>query len=70
MTAPLSATHFAQSTHWSSHYLVSLSLSVSNVVILARVFRFQAQDGMSMGQPSFPIPSAKRIQEFDVDIGC
>ena len=57
MTAPLSATQFAQTTHWSSHYLVSLSLSVLNAVILATVFKFQAQDGMSIDQQFF-LPSA------------
>ena len=46
LTAPLSATRFAQLTNWSTHYLVSLFLSLLNVIILARVFRFQAQDGM------------------------
>ena len=50
LTAPLSATRFAQLTNWSTHYLVSLFLSLLNVIILARVFRFQSQDGMSMGQ--------------------
>ena len=47
MAAPLSATYFSQLTNWSSHYLVSLSLAVSNIVILAGVFRFEAQDGTS-----------------------
>lgn len=68
LTSPLSATQFAQVPYWSSHYLVSLSLSVSNVVILAKVFKFQAQDGTSMGQFSFPNPNAKRIQEFDTNM--
>jgi len=44
LTGPVSATLFAQSTHWSSHFLLSLSLSVLNLVILAKVFGFQAQD--------------------------
>ncbi|KAF8805637.1 MFS general substrate transporter [Phlegmacium glaucopus] len=44
LAAPLSATHFSQLTHWSSHYLVSLSLALSNISILAGVFRFSAQD--------------------------
>ena len=46
MTAPLSATHFAQSTrYWSCHYLISLSLAVWNIAILAGVFKFQSLDG-------------------------
>jgi len=44
LAAPLSATYFSQLTNWSSHYLVSLSLAVSNIVILVWVFRFEAQD--------------------------
>ena len=49
LAAPLSATYFAQlETHWSRHYLVSLSIAVSNMVILAGVFKFQSQDGTLM----------------------
>ncbi|KAF8805063.1 hypothetical protein BYT27DRAFT_7193599 [Phlegmacium glaucopus] len=44
LATPLSATHFSQLTHWSSHYLVSLSLALLNISILAGVFRFSAQD--------------------------
>jgi len=45
LAAPLSATYFAQlETYWSRHYLVSLSLAVSNTVILIGVFKFQPQD--------------------------
>jgi len=45
LTAPLSATYFAQlETHWSRHYLVSLSLAVVNMVTLAGVFKLQPQD--------------------------
>ncbi|PPQ64173.1 hypothetical protein CVT24_008547 [Panaeolus cyanescens] len=42
--APLSATQFAQMKHWSFHYLVSLTLSIINAIILAIVFRFAEQD--------------------------
>ena len=49
LSAPLSATRFAQLTHWSSHYLVSICLAVSNILILAGVFRFASQDGTSVG---------------------
>ena len=45
LIAPLSATRFAQLTHWSSHYLVSLSLAIFITVVLAGVFRFAPQDG-------------------------
>ncbi|KIM36781.1 hypothetical protein M413DRAFT_20429 [Hebeloma cylindrosporum] len=44
LAAPLSATQFSQMTHWSFHYLVSLSLSIINMVVLAIVFRFKEQD--------------------------
>ncbi|KAI0064407.1 MFS general substrate transporter [Artomyces pyxidatus] len=42
--APLAATHFAQEKHWSFHYLISLGIAVSNVVVLAAVFKFKTQD--------------------------
>jgi len=44
LAAPLSATYFAQSTYWSCHFLISLSLAVWNMFILIGVFRFQSQD--------------------------
>jgi len=44
LVAPLSATSFSQSSHWSCHYLISLCLAISNIVILAGVFKFQSQD--------------------------
>ncbi|KAJ7867683.1 major facilitator superfamily domain-containing protein [Mycena olivaceomarginata] len=34
LTSPLIATQFSQTQHWSFHYLVSLGLAISNVVIL------------------------------------
>jgi fucose permease len=55
LVAPLSATYFAQSTtNWTYHYLISLSLAVSNMLILAGVFRFQSQDGTPTGPFSTP----------------
>jgi len=45
LAAPLSATQFSQMTHWSFHYLVSLSLSIINLVVLVIVFQFKEQDG-------------------------
>ncbi|KAJ7735781.1 MFS general substrate transporter [Mycena metata] len=42
--APLVSTQFAQLKHWSFHYLVSLGLTLSNVLILAAVFRGKTQD--------------------------
>lgn len=45
LISPLVATQFAQFNHWSFHYLVSLGLALSNVVILWVVFRLKSQDG-------------------------
>ena len=45
LAAPLSATQFSQMKHWSFHYLVSLSFSIINMVVLAIVFQFKEQDG-------------------------
>ncbi|PCH38265.1 MFS general substrate transporter [Wolfiporia cocos MD-104 SS10] len=42
--SPLVATHFASAPHWSYHYLIAACIAVSNVVILASVFRFRNQD--------------------------
>ncbi|KAJ6545331.1 major facilitator superfamily domain-containing protein [Mycena capillaripes] len=44
LSSPLVATQFAQMHHWSFHYLVSLGLAVSNVIILTSTFRFRSQD--------------------------
>lgn len=46
LCAPLSATQFAQSKHWSFHYLLSLILSLFNLILLAAIFRFRGQDGV------------------------
>ncbi|KAF8187037.1 major facilitator superfamily domain-containing protein [Mycena galopus ATCC 62051] len=44
LSSPLLATHFAQTQHWSFHYLVSLGLALTNVLILALTFRGRNQD--------------------------
>ena len=55
LSAPLSATYFAQSKYWSCHFLISLFLATWNIILLAGVFRFQSQDGTSLLGPSrFP----------------
>lgn len=45
-TAPLAATYFSTADHWTYHFLISLCLSVSNILVLALVFRGRTQDGM------------------------
>lgn len=42
--APLAATQFAEMSHWSYHYFISLGIAVSNAVVLAAVFRLRTQD--------------------------
>ncbi|KAF7360330.1 MFS domain-containing protein [Mycena venus] len=44
LSAPLLATQFAQMQHWSFHYLVSLGLALSNVLVLTLTFRGRTQD--------------------------
>ncbi|KAF9457967.1 major facilitator superfamily domain-containing protein, partial [Collybia nuda] len=44
MLSPLAATQFAQMAHWSFHYLVSLSLALSNMALLIIVFRLRSGD--------------------------
>ena len=46
LTSPLVATQFAQLHRWSFHYLTSLFLATTNLVLLILVFRFKTQDGM------------------------
>lgn len=48
MCSPLIATQFAQLSHWSFHYLVLLGIALSNVLLLAAVFRFQDQESAYM----------------------
>ena len=45
-TAPLVATQFAAQKEWSFHYLVSLGITMSNLIVLIAVFRFNDQDCM------------------------
>ncbi|KAI0078318.1 MFS general substrate transporter, partial [Panus rudis PR-1116 ss-1] len=42
--APLVATHFSTTRHWSFHYLISAGIAVSNTALLSAVFRFRKQD--------------------------
>ncbi|OCH87236.1 MFS general substrate transporter [Obba rivulosa] len=44
LVAPLVATQFAESPHWSFHYLISAGISVTNVILLYFVFRGRNQD--------------------------
>jgi hypothetical protein len=39
LVAPLVATQFAQARRWNFHYLTSLAIALSNVLLLAVVFR-------------------------------
>ena len=43
-SSPLIATQFAELRLWSFHYLVSLGIALSNLVLLIAVFRFKDQD--------------------------
>ncbi|KZT62940.1 MFS general substrate transporter [Calocera cornea HHB12733] len=43
LVAPLIATQFAQLQRWSFHYLVSLIISITNLIVLILVFRFKTQ---------------------------
>ena len=45
-TSPLVATQFAAQKEWSFHYLVSLGITMSNLILLVAVFRFKDQDCM------------------------
>lgn len=44
LCSPLVATQFAQLPRWSFHYLTSMGVALSNVIVLAAVFRFKTQD--------------------------
>ncbi|KAJ6597533.1 MFS general substrate transporter [Mycena vulgaris] len=54
--APLISTQFAQMQHWSFHYLVSLGLTLSNILTLFLVFRGKTQDEClaQLGQAEVP----------------
>ena len=69
LVAPLSATYFAQSTYWSRHFLISLSLAILNIVLLAGVFRFQSQDGTSSLNliPITKVPPKKNVVTDKLD---
>ena len=45
LIAPFVSTQFAQIPRWSFHFLVSLGLSLSNVVLQLAVFRLGSLDG-------------------------
>jgi len=60
--APLSATYFAQTTHWANHYLVSSCLAVANLVLIA-VFRFQGQDGRYLREVGEIVPDKAADEE-------
>ncbi|GBE88612.1 MFS general substrate transporter [Sparassis crispa] len=42
--APLVATHFATSRHWSYHYVISAGIGITNTLVLLAVFRLKKQD--------------------------
>ncbi|KAH8103076.1 MFS general substrate transporter [Cristinia sonorae] len=44
LCSPLVSTQFSQMPRWSFHYLTSLGVALSNVVLLAIAFRFKTQD--------------------------
>jgi hypothetical protein len=48
LLSPLAATQFAQLPRWSFHYLVSMTLALSNVALLSIVLRFRSGDGRSL----------------------
>lgn len=43
--APLVATQFSQLSRWSFHFLVSLGITIPNIITLAMVFNFKRQHG-------------------------
>ncbi|KAJ7628808.1 MFS general substrate transporter [Roridomyces roridus] len=51
--APLVSTQFAQMQHWSFHYLVSLGITLLNMLVQFAVFRARTQDEClaQLGQP-------------------
>ncbi|KAJ7432132.1 MFS general substrate transporter [Mycena galericulata] len=60
--APLVSTQFSQLQHWSFHYLVSLGLTLSNILALFLVFRGKPQDEClaQLGQPAVIKDNNKR----------
>lgn len=53
LVAPLVSTQFSQMTRWSFHYLASMGLGLSSVVVQIAVFRFKTHDEcmVRIGQP-------------------
>ncbi|KAF5356946.1 hypothetical protein D9756_006376 [Leucocoprinus leucothites] len=58
LSAPFVATQFAQTRHWSFHYLISLCLAILNTISFSTVFGFKTQDeclkliGQDVGEKS------------------
>ncbi|KDQ58458.1 hypothetical protein JAAARDRAFT_128981 [Jaapia argillacea MUCL 33604] len=56
-SAPLAATYFSGTRHWSFHFLISVGMAVLNTIVLSAVFRFQTQEeamaeaGQAPGEP-------------------
>ncbi|KAI5897014.1 MFS general substrate transporter [Schizophyllum commune H4-8] len=46
LTAPLVSTQFSQMHHWSFHYLASLGLMFSSLVIQVAIYRFRTRDDL------------------------
>ncbi|KAL1722942.1 major facilitator superfamily domain-containing protein [Schizophyllum commune] len=53
LAAPLVSTQFSQKKHWSFHYLASMGVGLSSVIIQIAVFRFRTHDEclLRIGQP-------------------
>ncbi|KAJ7080965.1 MFS general substrate transporter [Mycena belliarum] len=62
--APLISTQFAQLQHWSFHYLVSLGITLSNILLLFLVFRGKPQDDclVKLGQTKTPKGTSEHSQ--------
>ncbi|KAJ7481904.1 MFS general substrate transporter [Mycena latifolia] len=62
--APLVSTQFARLQHWSFHYLVSLGLTLSNILFLFLVFRGKTQDEClaQLGQAKVPKGNSEHSQ--------
>ncbi|KAI0343375.1 MFS general substrate transporter [Trametopsis cervina] len=72
LSAPLIATQFAVSVHWSFHYLVSASLAVVNIIALCAVFRFKPieaireESGEGPSEQNTTIAESKYKQIFKI----
>ncbi|KAJ7216371.1 MFS general substrate transporter [Mycena pura] len=60
--APLVSTQFAQQHHWSFHYLVSLGITLSNILLLTLVFHAKPQNEClaQLGQTGVSAGSSRR----------